>query len=215
MDDLPDVKRVKTIMFSSQDISLLDNLIGHEKEVEKKRIEKRALRNASQLPGDGICSGTSTPGGTNASGQSPANSLLEMKKMTKKELKKASESRLSEADIAKASNLTASMALGGGSGPSWLKGMGGGTKKKLDWLKSKQSSSTGLGAPASRSTSSTQVTKTSSVAVPARQNRPLRFGEKREEAAGYRKVQVRDLLRSMELDQKEKRALSKAYNKQK
>ena len=195
-------------------MSRLDSLINHEKEIERKRIEKRALRNASQLPGDGITSGTSTPGGINASSQSPANSLLDMKKMTKKELKKASESKLSEADIAKASNLTASMALGNSSGPSWLKGVGTGSKKKLDWLKSKQSGSTGLGAPASRSTSSTQVPKTSSAPVPARQNRPLRYGEQREDVAGYRKIQVRDMLRSMELDRKEKKSLSKAYNKQ-
>ena len=212
-EEFSEPKRIKTIMFSSKAMSQLDGLIVHEKDAERKRIEKRALRNASQLPGDGITSGTSTPGGTNASGQSTANTLAEIKKMTKKELKKASESKVSEADIAKASNLTASMALGGGSGPSWLKGMGGGSKKK-DWLKSKQPGSTGVGSAASRSTSSAQVPKTSSTTVPARPNRPLRYGEQREDVVGYRRIQVRDLLRSLELDRKEKRTLSKAYNKQ-
>ena len=202
----------KTVAFSSQTASFLNHTTGMGRDFEKDRTAKRVKRTTANLSvgASGTTSTVGTPGGpgTPASQVDKGATAEPKKPPTKKELKKQAESRQTEAEQHKATNQAASLALGGiGGGPSWLKGSGG-TKS---WLKSSSAVNTSFTPPARMAAAAQNARGVVSTATGDKGEK--KFGGFREDAAGNSDIQLRDVVRALELDVKERKVLTSAYAK--
>ncbi|KIW04910.1 uncharacterized protein PV09_04081 [Verruconis gallopava] len=219
-----------TIAYKSMIPSLLRDIAAAEREMEKKRLEKRKRRQSSLAPGTSS-EGISTPAAPSTpAGVDPAVAVASVvpPKMTKKALAAEKKSAVNEEVQRKQANATANMALGGGGKKySWLSGGktagGGGLTAGAGMgrgVGTTPKSGSAPGTPGPSSASGAAASGTGKQGVASQEDPGLRskelwkkLGMWREDGEGGKGIQMRDLVNVLERDGLEKRTLSRCYHR--
>ncbi|CAG7920315.1 unnamed protein product [Penicillium olsonii] len=183
--------------------------INRENSLEEKRAAKRAKRNSNAILNEAGRADSVDPGSAPSTPMSERPPGTDKKSMTKKEAKKMTDSKATEAQQHAQSVETARMALGN-SGPRTSMF---GTKKSYSWLKS-GGSANGFSSP-TRPTPSTPTAgpEKSSVGEPTQPQTQRRLGLWREDQERGAGIQVRDILFMLEGDGRATRHVQRGYLK--
>lgn len=197
-----------TIAFPNSVAQFLRQEALAERAAEEERLLNRARRAASKVStGDGNKSGTasvatSTPGTPGLLGERAPE--VEIKKGSKKELKRQAEAKATEAQQHASTTQTMNRALR----------IGGSLGKKLSWMDSSASSQSSM-LPRVNTGSQGASKMSAKTAGGAGSQLPMgrKYGEFREDKVTGAGIQLRDLISVMESDKKERRALQWAYTR--
>ena len=179
-----------------------------ERVAEEARAAKRLKRNAEGLlTGDVSRSGSvstpgpSTPGPIGEKAPEPA----PQKSLTKKELKKQQDAKVSEAQQHAATNNASNLALGG----AFRVG-----KKKISWMTQKTPlANPGFMPPKAAGTAQATRATGGSVGASSAVQSGKWLGDFREDGENGSGIQLRDVVATLEYELKEKRAISRAMGK--
>ena len=168
------------------------------KKLEEARAERRGKRKAS-----GVMASEQSRASSVAGTPTPGTPGDVAPRISKKEQKKQADARANEAQQHAATSNAVNLALGGGF-------VFGQKKKKISWMTSKQPSTDSF-APPKRQASSQQA---SAGGKGGGSSGPV-LGTLREDKEDGRGIELRDVIHILEPDLREKRALSRAYFRQK
>lgn len=200
-----------SITFPNRVIDALRQSSQAERAMEEERILKRARRAANSSQSGGISRADSLPPGT--PGSSTSGLLgerapdVDTKKFSKKDQKRQAEAKATEAQQHAATNKTMNMALG----------LGGSLGKKLSWMSKDTPSGNSSSPVLSRVNTNTQGLSRSTTTIGVGSSKPLpagrKFGQFREDRETGAGIQLRDLILVLEADNKQKKALARAYSR--